>query len=80
MVSSDEEGSKLLLSDGFLYDDTNKAISRFENAVIPLEEPTITEYMPTLDLYGSSDLESIRVLLQRRRCNNTLMLSRSELP
>ena len=64
-VSSDEEGSKLLLSDGFLYDDTNKAISRFENAVIPLEEPTISEYVPTLDLYGSSDLESIRVLLQR---------------
>lgn len=65
LVIKDENGAKLSLRDGFLYDEKNNAISRFQNATIPLEEPAMKKYIATLELFYDEGLESIRELFKR---------------
>tara|TARA_S200000501_G_scaffold96951_1_gene90244 strand:- start:17058 stop:18089 length:1032 start_codon:yes stop_codon:yes gene_type:complete len=65
-IRGDKEDISLVFTSGFLYDDTRKAMSRFnDEASINVENFTSPEYISTLTLLKNDDIESLRELYKR---------------
>ena len=55
----------LVLEDGFLYDNENKAISRFKRANVPLRTLTDDNYIGIVDLFRNINAENLGELFSR---------------
>ena len=55
----------LVLEDGFLYDNENKAISRFNVANVPLRTSTVDNYKGIVELFRNINTENFSELFSR---------------
>lgn len=64
-IKGENKNINLTFTNGFLYDDQRQAISRFNEANIPIESFSSPEYISTWSLLNKKDVESLRELYKR---------------
>tara|TARA_A100001037_G_C15103013_1_gene614974 strand:- start:1290 stop:1823 length:534 start_codon:yes stop_codon:yes gene_type:complete len=64
-IKGEDKNISLMFTNGFLYDDQRGAISRFNEANIPIDSFSSPEYISTLSLLNKKDIESLSELFKR---------------
>ena len=64
-IKGENNNISLAFTNGFLYDNERNVISKFNEANIPVKSFSSPEYVSTLSLFNSNDVESLKELYKR---------------